>query len=412
MLWLCLHLPSLPLEIFTRHHVEPYYQNQGKGTVVVENNRIAYIDASAQAHGVHKQYDINRLKHSNSNIFVQERNTEKEQQALQELAEYLLQTVDTICLYPNNSLILNISHEVSDYQSLKNILHTLDLHIKSYGYNYQYGLAHTPKAAQLACDFYTNSNEYFDDITQSFNKKKFKHDLNILPVTAISHNRAVLNSCNKLAIETIKDLMELPLTTVEAVFGKVFLNHFAQLRGEIKDIPKAIQRPIFFARSLFFKQNIQHFGGLRFPIRRLLNEFCNETNAYKYQGHYIEWVLISDKQSPETIVIPLSDNHYTINMLFELSQQYLSTMSMTVPITGITLRSANLKIDRKDDTTNTSRHAYTQKTAYKTRGAFKVNNRTTPCQQLSLALGKTNHVSLNKPATRKHMPANSFINVG
>lgn len=339
MLWLCIHLPALPLEIFTRHQARHFYQNQSGGKAIVEQQTIISLDSAAETAGVQRGMSITTAYTLSDSLQVKQRDTPKEQQALQELAHWAYDISPAINVYNSNSLMLEVGGVLKLYGGLNNVLHRLHDGLTKMGYQHQYGIAHTPKAAHLAAHTTPNSSQYFNHDTQQFDTAAFKSALNTVALSALNQGDTLQRKFKQLGLTTVGELMQLPISAVGKRFGANFLRYFAELRGEISDPQTAIKPPESFSRSFFFNQNVEHVGGLRFPMKRLLSELCDYLQQHQWRCESIEWRLSCHNGNNQTLLLPLHSHSSSHEALFELSQLRFESVKLRGPVEQISLHS-------------------------------------------------------------------------
>lgn len=337
MLWLCINLPALPLEIFTRHQARHFYQNQGSGKIIVEQQHIVNVNNTARTFGLNRGMPINAAYAICDDVEIKQRDLEKEQLALTELSHWAYQISPRVSIYKHDSLMLEIGSVLKSSGGLNTILSTLEEDLSTMGYSYQFGLAHTPKAAELAVRTNPNSCKYFDSTTQRFNTVAYKAALNSLPLSELKQSLTVERKFKQLGLANIGDLMPLPVSTLAQNFGQGFLRFLAELRGDIHDPQEAIKAPNSFSRSFFFNRNVEHVGGLRFPMRRLLSELTNYLTQHQWHCQSIEWRLVASNEKVESIVINLPTHCNQYDTLFEISQKHLEKLNLHTAIEQMSL---------------------------------------------------------------------------
>lgn len=164
MLWLCANLPNLGLEMVTRGHaphqagtspVSPIHENP---IVLVENNLIVDLDATAEACGIAAGSSLATANSIHPNVVHFVRDPVRESQRLQFLAECFQRFAPDISLYPSTmeaqrdnreamSLLLEVSRSARLFNGIDTLLEQVRALGAKTGHQFQLGLAKTPYAA-------------------------------------------------------------------------------------------------------------------------------------------------------------------------------------------------------------------------------------------------------------------------
>ncbi|MGI9286975.1 MAG: Y-family DNA polymerase, partial [Pseudomonadales bacterium] len=118
MLWLCIHLPLLPLEVFTRSEATDARQ----AVVVVEKQRVLLCNTMASEHGIAAGSSLTTALALSTQLQIVERDPQAEQTNLQTLANWAYQFTPSVCIYQGDALLLEVASCLKLFNGLPNLL--------------------------------------------------------------------------------------------------------------------------------------------------------------------------------------------------------------------------------------------------------------------------------------------------
>ena len=146
-LWLCLYLPQLPLNVYTRTDLQQtplaVFEGQGNQQGIVSCN-----PSAAQA-GIAPGMRLSAAYALTGDLIVKARNIQAEQQALEHLAIWAGQFTSWIHIKPPYTLLLEIQGSVKLFDGLPTLLKQIQQGVAELGYEAQQAVAQTPAAAEL-----------------------------------------------------------------------------------------------------------------------------------------------------------------------------------------------------------------------------------------------------------------------
>lgn len=250
-LWLCIHFPQLPVEIFTREKSE-------KPVVVTVRQRIANMNSIAEARGIRLGSSMDTAYVLCGDIICFEKDQDKERLALNFLAQWAYQFTPHVALKSPASLLLDIKSSINLFGGIENIKMQLHKGLLHLGYSVALGIHHTPLAANIAAKM------ALPDAAP----------LNDTPVEMLDIEPRILESLQQMGIRSLKDTLALPYSGLTRRFGVFFVDYLQRLQGEKSDPQKFISEQAFFLSDITFLSDVSNVESLIFPIRRLLQEFC------------------------------------------------------------------------------------------------------------------------------------------
>ncbi|MEH6605281.1 MAG: DNA polymerase Y family protein [Pseudomonadales bacterium] len=333
MLWLCLHFPQLPLEIFTRHQPE----TDGKPCLLIDKNRVSHCNKQAIAAGINPGMSVNTANAVMDNLHSLPRSTDKEAKALEQLAHWAYRFTPAVSIESPCDLLLEVGSVLKLFQGLDSVLDEVKKELTELGYSVQTGLAHTPKAAWLMARARPNDHQaYFDDQRQTLNKQSLKQVLNEIPLALLHCPATQIEQMEQLGLSLIGELMDLPVDALGKRFGKGFLRYLAELRGEIAD-PRTFIRPQqHFEREIYFADAVDNSQQLLFPMHRMLEEFSQFLHSHQLECTNLSWRLHLH-QGQQDIAINLSQPRHDESTFFQLTRTSLENQKLQGKVEGLSL---------------------------------------------------------------------------
>ncbi len=316
-LWIALRFHKLPLESLVTNI------NENKTIVVTDMQRVIYANEAACAAGVRYAMDVTTAKLlSNCESF--ERNRSQETQVLQSLSEQLYQFTPYLetyqCQYaPHSGLLLEISSCLQLFSGAKALTEKIFMFINAIGYSFEYGFAHTAKAAWLL-SFANNGKEISGKETNAF----FCGQLKQLPIQLIHDFPAAVETLEKTGFKTLDDIIRQistqKITSIKMRLGEKFTSYICELFAIEQNLQ---QRPLFtkplplykpeeyFSERIQFDYPITQSNQLYHPIEHLLQNLSNYLRRRQQQSQHIEWTLGD-----------IYNNKFIINMHSDTPESY------------------------------------------------------------------------------------------
>ncbi len=336
MLWICLHLPLLPLEVFTRSSLEA----KTRPVVLAQNQQVAFCNPAASAQGIAPGMSTTTAGALAKPLLLLERSTDKEQRALRQLAQWAYQFTPTCCIKLPADLLLEVGASLKLFQQLQHIANQIDTDLQAQGFSYRIGLAHTPKAAWLV------AREQPGAIPPWFNRQRQQLDLNQLnavlagvPLQQLDLPGKLLSRLHKPGFRVLADILPLPRQALGKRFGHNFVLYLDQLQGLAPDPQHTIEPEPGFCRQLDFMEPLHRTEALLFPMQRLLDELSGFLLSRQLECPGFEWQLRLQDSDPVALPIRLSRPHHDKQHFIALTRTRLEQLKLAAPVTGLTLRS-------------------------------------------------------------------------
>ncbi|MGI9295086.1 MAG: Y-family DNA polymerase [Pseudomonadales bacterium] len=332
MLWFCIHLPLLPLEVFTRGQVE----DVGQAVIVVEKQRVLFCNAVAHEQGIAVGSSLTTALALSTQLQVVERDPQAEQANLHNLANWAYQFTPSVCMYQDYALLLEVASCLTLFNGLPNLLTKIVYGVQQLGYNQQSGLAHTPEAAYLLARSSSPAP------AQRPTPAETLQQLRPLPLDYLRCETAIIEKLCKMGLSTIGEVLDLPTAALGKRFGLELQQYLQKISGERDDPQHFIQPAPMFNSHLFFLDAIENSQMLVFPMQRLLDELCQFLHSRQLHCQQFAWHMQHiDKQHNE-LIIQLTQAQADKRNFMNLSRIKLEQFRISTSIHTLALKAEQL----------------------------------------------------------------------
>lgn len=263
MLWIGILLPRLPLECLWQ---------ESKAAAVFERHKLVCINAEAETAGLEPGMNTGTARALCPDLRLIERIETREQLALRQLAEQLLEFTPHVVMASANELVLEISGCLVLFKGLDRLLTTLQQRLQENRWTQQLALGPTPKAARLLASTFPLHAPWPAQAPEPLKTQQWLHKI---PVTQLPLEPKLIHALQRPGFMHLGDIMALPAPAIRRRFGKAFTTFLAQILGEHPDPQTPVQAPEDFRQEMLFMDGISHSEGLLFPLQRLANELCH-----------------------------------------------------------------------------------------------------------------------------------------
>lgn len=257
MLWLVLHLPRLPLEVFPR---------LPSPSAVVSRDRVVVADDVAAAAGVLPGLRLAEAWAFLPDLAVQERDVEREAAALNRLACWAGSFTSEICPVPPQTLLLEVAGSLRLFGGAAALFERIVSGCAEQGCRPQAALAPTPLAAQWLA--------IAGDDQPCLEIDELPHRLGGLPLMVLNlsaQNHARLNS---FGARSLADVLRLPRAGLARRLGSAFVADLARALGDLPDPRARFVFPPRFVEQLELPMRVENAMALGFAGRRLIASLC------------------------------------------------------------------------------------------------------------------------------------------
>lgn len=267
MLWTCVLLPSLPLDVFTRA-IAP--ESIGRPFVVASEGhypRVVVANASARAAGIRHDQPISAALALAPDVAMRDRDVAAEEAALADVATAMLAFTPSASLARPNAVLAEIEGSLRLFGGLPRLLPQLLAQARLRGYDATLALAPTPTAALLLARA--------GHAAPVHDAGALAATLAPLPLALLDFETDVLASLKAAGVTTFGAAKALPRAGLARRFGQRVVDTLDRALGLAPDPREPYLPPPYFERRLPLPAPVDSVEALGFGVNRLVNDFAS-----------------------------------------------------------------------------------------------------------------------------------------
>ncbi|WP_440874114.1 Y-family DNA polymerase [Thalassotalea sp. PLHSN55] len=326
-LWLYLHFPALQLDVM--------YQQAGKEMqplVIFDDkiNEVVQLNAPALSEGVKLGMGLGTASSLCRSLQVKPYQQSTENRALKRIAHWLYSITADITLYPPNGLLLKVTSMLTLYQDLAHYWQQLSQHLQPLNLHYQYATGYSPYAARILAR--QGLNGISDD------EQALLRQIKLQPLACSDLASQVITRLHKVGVRHFADLLVLSFTELAARFDVEVVNYIGRLTGQIQHPVTAYIPPEHFEHylELYYEVvNLQHIEKPLLKQYRLLEQYLRLKDKL---AAALDIVFHQRDADDFVLVVSAAEGEYQAEKWLQLSQLALESVTLTAPVTGLTLK--------------------------------------------------------------------------
>jgi len=335
LLWFCLYLPRLGLELFTRSLDDGA---AAKPAALVAQHRLCQLNGAAQAQGLHPGQSLATARSICPRLAVAWREADREALALAHLADWAWRFTPRVSLAPPDALLLELSGSLRLFRGLDRLQQQILAGIRELGYSGLPGMAPTPLAAVALAkaglcpdpEILADDLDFEQGIDGSLRRawtrtvaKAVRPLLAHLPLDHLDLPAADQQRLAAMGLRTVADLLRLPRTALGRRFGRSFLSYLDRLTGRQPDPREAVLPAPLFRGELHFLEDVSHKNALVFPMRRLITELTDWLRVRQLASSHLCWTSSHPRHGDAHMEVRCAQPHRDPVRFLELSRLHL-----------------------------------------------------------------------------------------
>jgi len=266
MLWACLRLPLLSLDVFSRAtgasaHA-PFVVTSGG-----HYPRVVAANAAARAAGIRRDQLISAALALVPEVVMRERDDAAEAAALADIATLLLAFTPNTSVAPPSAVLAEIAGSVRLFGGLPRLLDELQRQARSRGYETTIGVAPTATAALLLARA--------GRVTPVLDTEALPHVLASVPLALLDFDADTLATLKAAGITTFGDAHALPRAGLARRFDQRVVDTLDRAVGRAPDPRDPYLPPPHFERRLPLPAPVDSADALQFAVNRLVGDFAD-----------------------------------------------------------------------------------------------------------------------------------------
>lgn len=337
-LWLCIYLPMLPIEVFTRGFDSA---ERNRPIVILSQRKVSFLNYAAQEQGINVGSSLDTALTLSSDVVSFERNEQKEFAALSHLAQWAYQFTPNVTIRTPNCLLLDVSGCLKLFKGIESLKTKIQHGLTKQGYESVLATNLTPMAAHCVAEGRTllvknkQSNQKPD-------ASSIAESLQHLPVSDLQVDKKIIESLLQMGIADCKALFALPKSGLNRRFGIYFVDYLQRLLGEKPDPQKFINPKPRFLNDVTFLSDVSNTASLRFPIKRLISELAEFLTARQLATNHLSWTLSHRSHEDRNFNILLANPINERDMFMSLTLLKLDQIKDVKEIDNLSLAVNNL----------------------------------------------------------------------
>ena len=283
MLWTCLLLPSLPLDVFARAQspadaAKPFAVTTGGRTP-----RIVSANAGARDAGIHSGQLISASLVLSPNLVLRDRDPSAESAALAAVATWATQLTPTVALASPDAVLAEIGGSLRLFGGLPKLVARLFRGAHDLGYSARFAFAPTPAAALLfaRADEIGDRPRFFysrhcsrEASRKTWSVPNFLDALLPLPLSLTEADRDAVTMLATAGVTTIGQACALPRAALTRRVGADFVAILDRVRGHIPDPRPPFVPPPRYMGKIDLPAPVENVEALAFAVNRLVFELA------------------------------------------------------------------------------------------------------------------------------------------
>ena len=381
MLWLAVHFPLLPLEVFQTRHLEVFQNSQtydhkvnpGSSKVSGHTNNLDHTNKSShlnKSDHVNKPSKVdnsqtiavfeedrgrNIISHCNQYALEQgiepgisdssalalcynaeliARDINKEKNLLEHLAETAYQFSSQVVIHSTltttqHSLLIEISRSLKLFSSINHLKQLISESFSQHflsetGFTHQIATAKTPLMSELLA-------------RSLYLKKNPPLHLHEIPVALLDCENNSKQQCKSMGLHNLGALLKLPRNALGKRFKREFMHYLSQLEGRSISPQTLFEPPEHFKRELFYIHGLRSHDDLKNPMEKLLKELSQHLRFRQKVSTNIRWRFFRFSKKKHCLNIYFSKPQINTKEMMTLSILQLPQLPMDSPVESISL---------------------------------------------------------------------------
>ena len=332
-LWLYLHFPSLQLDKLLQSVMSDGENIDNNSAIVISDVKdasILQLNNFAKQQGIKTGMGIATASALCRQLQIFPYQIDVEKQTILEIAQWLYLVTADITPQAQQGILIKVSDMLMLYQSLDKYWFTLQNHLNTLGYQYNYCLAYSPIAARLLAKAGYNS---LITSTDKINKL-----IGQLSLTQTDLTKKQIEQLNRVGVHYLAELIKLPLADLHKRFEHSLVTYLGQLTGQLQQVVEFYHPPELFNQSLDLLFEISDSQKLLSPIENLLNKLERFLYLRDKRCQQIILQLITREKQNIQLTIASGQGEYKAKKWARLVALKLENCLLPEPVVEINLQ--------------------------------------------------------------------------
>ncbi|MYM26765.1 DNA polymerase Y family protein [Duganella sp. CY15W] len=331
-LWIALHLPRLPLEVFC-----PRW-SADNCTIVLEQERVAAMSPAAQDAGVSLHMRRGGAMLLAPQAQFQERSLPLEAEALQAVALALLQFTPQLAEAEESTLLLDVGASLRLFGGIHVLCRKVASSVRALGFTGNLSCAPTARGAWLLARCHAG---------RALKMSSLERRLEGLPVSVLPPARQYLSWMEGIGCLTLGDLYRLPRPGLQRRCGRALLDMLDDAHGGRPELHEWLEAPASFHAKIELFDRVENAEALLFGAHRLLLQLTGWLSVHQLAVERIRLLLEHERgrtAGPPTVIeVVLAEPTWKDTHLVRLLKERLAKQELDAPVIGLCLEAPQVQ---------------------------------------------------------------------
>ncbi|MEA3275458.1 MAG: DNA polymerase Y family protein [Pseudomonadota bacterium] len=326
MRWLAIHLPALPLEIYTRalETETPLAVSQRR-----KAEQILLCNKPASERGIRPGLPVGGALALAADLRVLPRKPQAERAALERLALWCGRFTPEVSLEPPQALVLEVAHSLRLFGGAQALLEQISSGVKGLGYRACCCLALTPAGAlALAACGQAGVIPGADALRAALAR---------LPLAALGLDERELADLWRMGLRRMEDLLRLPRAGLAERLGVERIHQLERLLGEAPDPRPRFEPPARYRGRLELPMEVPESGALVFACRRLIDELAGFLLSRQGGVQRLEWRFHHEEEEDTRLTLGAARPERDPSRWLDLLRERLDRLQLPAPVRALSL---------------------------------------------------------------------------
>ncbi|MEM5385424.1 DNA polymerase Y family protein [Paraburkholderia phymatum] len=326
--FLAVHLPKLPLEVFRpRWSPEPVH-----GSAVLEKDKVAIADSAARAAGVRLGMKRGGVLTLSPETALYERDIARENAAQREVGVALMKFSPDVALLGEATVLVEVGASLRLFGGLLSLCRQAKAVLDALGLTARISAAPTGQGAWLLAK---HGNRRVLQLAS------LERVLAPLPMLAVPEIRPFADWFGGLGCESIADVRRLPRAGLQRRCGEHLLDSLDRAFGTAPELFDWLELPPTFSARLELPDRLEHADGAVFAAHRLIVQLCGWLCAKQLAVMAITLSFEHERGreaiAPTSIDIALGEAAWREDHLLRLVKERLHRLTLDAPAIAVRL---------------------------------------------------------------------------
>jgi len=312
--------------------------------VIQEGSRRLIMSSNqyAQDIGIHPGLTLNSAYAIAPDLQITDYDETVQESYLRQICLWAMQFSSWVTPKMPNTLLLEINASLTLFGGLEALKEKLKSDCLQQGLHMQMGIAPTPTAASLlAC---IGNNGCITD------QEKLQTQLDSIPTQYLPFDNFILKGLQQSGIKQCKQLFNIPPSALSRRFGQSSTEYIYKLTGQLPDICPAFTTPESFHQHQDLPLEAPDTNALQFPLNRLTGALGGFLKSSDLGVKTLAVTLSHHQITSTTLDIVFLEATADHKHVFKVITERLANLSLSAPVTAISLTSRELDEIKHNDT--------------------------------------------------------------